>query len=126
MIAVELVSNPSLIFLDEPLDGIDQKSAKIVTRVLKSLAKKGRTIIQTASFPSSDTWEKTDKLLLLMKGKVIFNDSKDRALPYFQKLGFTCPDYSSVSDHLLKITVTPASFEELDATRFEDTERSLL
>lgn len=51
-IAVELVSNPSLIFIDEPTAGLDPKSARVVTRVLRSLAKKGRSVIQTMSFPN--------------------------------------------------------------------------
>lgn len=46
-IGVELVSNPSLIFLDEPTTGLDSYTTTILTRILQNLAKSGRTIIQT-------------------------------------------------------------------------------
>jgi ABC-type multidrug transport system ATPase subunit len=46
-IGVELITNPSLIFLDEPTTGLDSYTATILMRILKALAKSGRTIIQT-------------------------------------------------------------------------------
>jgi ABC-type multidrug transport system ATPase subunit len=46
-IGVELISNPSLIFLDEPTTGLDSYTATKVMKVLRRLADSGRTIIQT-------------------------------------------------------------------------------
>jgi len=46
-IGVELITNPSLIFLDEPTTGLDSYTATILMRILRALAKSGRTIIQT-------------------------------------------------------------------------------
>jgi len=36
-----------LIFLDEPTTGLDSYTATILMRILRALAKSGRTIIQT-------------------------------------------------------------------------------
>ena len=44
-IGVELITNPALIFLDEPTTGLDSYTATEVQRVLKNLADQGRTII---------------------------------------------------------------------------------
>lgn len=44
-IGVELVSNPSLIFLDEPTTGLDSYTSTILMKILRNLAKSGRTII---------------------------------------------------------------------------------
>ena len=46
-IGVELITNPSLIFRDEPTTGLDSYTATILMRILRALAKSGRTIIQT-------------------------------------------------------------------------------
>ena len=44
-IGVELVSNPSLIFLDEPTTGLDSYTSTILMKIMGNLAKSGRTII---------------------------------------------------------------------------------
>lgn len=44
-IGVELVSNPSLIFLDEPTTGLDSYTATILMKIMQSLARSGKTII---------------------------------------------------------------------------------
>lgn len=46
-IGLELVTNPSLIFLDEPTTGLDSFTAATVMDTLKLLAQGGRTIITT-------------------------------------------------------------------------------
>jgi ABC-type multidrug transport system ATPase subunit len=46
-IGVELITNPSLIFLDEPTTGLDSYTATQVMVILRNLANAGRTIIQT-------------------------------------------------------------------------------
>ena len=43
-IGVELVANPSVIFMDEPTSGLDARAAAIVMRCVKSIANTGRTI----------------------------------------------------------------------------------
>ncbi len=44
-IGVELITDPNLIFLDEPTTGLDSFTATSVMETLNELAKTGRTII---------------------------------------------------------------------------------
>jgi ABC-type multidrug transport system ATPase subunit len=44
---VELITDPTLIFLDEPTTGLDSFTATLVMDTLKELAMSGRTIIST-------------------------------------------------------------------------------
>ncbi|CAI9101370.1 OLC1v1038676C1 [Oldenlandia corymbosa var. corymbosa] len=67
-IAVELVANPSIIFLDEPTTGLDARAAAIVMRAVKNVAATGRTIVCTIHQPSIDIFEAFDELLLLKSG----------------------------------------------------------
>lgn len=52
-IGVELITNPSVIFLDEPTTGLDSETALNCISVLKKMAHEGRTIISTIHQPSS-------------------------------------------------------------------------
>jgi ABC-type multidrug transport system ATPase subunit len=46
-IGVELISNPPLIFMDEPTTGLDSRSAEKVVEICDFMRRKGRTIIST-------------------------------------------------------------------------------
>lgn len=46
-IAVELVSNPSIIFMDEPTSGPEARAAAIVMRVVKNVVNTMRTVVYT-------------------------------------------------------------------------------
>ncbi|CAK9322842.1 unnamed protein product [Citrullus colocynthis] len=67
-IAVELVSNPSIIFMDEPTTGLDARAAAIVMRAVKNVVDTGRTIVCTIHQPSVDIFESFDELILLKTG----------------------------------------------------------
>jgi ABC-type multidrug transport system ATPase subunit len=54
-IGVQLLANPSVLFLDEPTTGLDATSAYQLVRTLKNLAQKGRTIITTLHQPRSES-----------------------------------------------------------------------
>ncbi|KAH9670313.1 ABC transporter G family member 37 [Citrus sinensis] len=67
-IAVELVANPSIIFMDEPTTGLDARAAAIVMRAVKNIVNTGRTIVCTIHQPSIDIFEAFDELILLKTG----------------------------------------------------------
>ncbi|KAL1532447.1 transcription factor, variant 2 [Salvia divinorum] len=67
-IAVELVANPSIIFMDEPTSGLDARAAAIVMRTVRNTVDTGRTVICTIHQPSIDIFEAFDELLLLKRG----------------------------------------------------------
>ncbi|KAJ0976465.1 hypothetical protein J5N97_018430 [Dioscorea zingiberensis] len=60
-IAVELVSNPSIIFMDEPTSGLDARAAAVVMRAVKNVAETGRTVVCTIHQPSIDIFEAFDE-----------------------------------------------------------------
>lgn len=59
-IGVELITDPSLVFLDEPTTGLDSYTAFGVMETLKELAAQGRTIVQTIHQPNSDIFDMFD------------------------------------------------------------------
>ncbi|KAH7845456.1 hypothetical protein Vadar_002249 [Vaccinium darrowii] len=72
-IAIELVANPSIVFMDEPTSGLDARSAAIVMRTVRNIVDTGRTIVCTIHQPSIDIFESFDELLLMKRGgKLIY------------------------------------------------------
>jgi len=67
-IAVELVANPSVLFMDEPTSGLDARSASIVMRAVRNVADGNRTVMVTIHQPSMEIFETFDQLVLMKRG----------------------------------------------------------
>jgi ABC-type multidrug transport system ATPase subunit len=65
-IAVELVANPSIVFMDEPTSGLDARAAAIVMRTVRNIVNTGRTIVCTIHQPSIDIFESFDEVFICM------------------------------------------------------------
>jgi ABC-type multidrug transport system ATPase subunit len=61
-IAVELVANPSIIFMDEPTTGLDARAAAVVMRTVRNTVDTGRTVVCTIHQPSIDIFENFDEV----------------------------------------------------------------
>ena len=114
-IGVELITDPKLIFLDEPTTGLDSFTATSVTETLKELSRKGRTIVQTIHQPNSDIFEIMDRLMLLAKGKIIYFNEAKLSVDYFTNIGWKCPDLTNPSDYFMAImSIETVESEEAD------------
>eukprot|EP01018_Ginkgo_biloba_P025421 Gb_41755 [translate_table: standard] len=90
-IAVELVANPSIIFMDEPTSGLDARAAAVVMRTIRSTVNTGRTVVCTIHQPSIDIFDAFDELLLMKRGgKVIYagplGRNSHKIIEYFEGL----------------------------------------
>lgn len=74
-IAVELVANPSIIFMDEPTSGLDARAAAIVMRTVRNTVDTGRTVVCTIHQPSIDIFEAFDEVDLLITFPLLGNIS---------------------------------------------------
>lgn len=90
-IAVEMVSNPSILFMDEPTTGLDARGAAVVMSVVRATAATGRTVVCTIHQPSYAIFEAFDELIVLKPGgKCIYNgtigaEAKDM-ITYFSSI----------------------------------------
>ncbi|XP_050230912.1 ABC transporter G family member 29-like [Mercurialis annua] len=90
-IAVELVANPSIIFMDEPTSGLDARAAAIVMRTVRNTVDTGRTVVCTIHQPSIDIFEAFDELLLMKRGgQVIYlgplGRNSHKIIEYFEAI----------------------------------------
>jgi ABC-type multidrug transport system ATPase subunit len=84
-IALELLTEPPLLFLDEPTSGLDATSTLEVLSVLRGLADEGKTILMTIHQPRIEAFRLMDMLLLLAKGGKLayFGPGAPGAAEYF-------------------------------------------
>ncbi|MDJ0764587.1 MAG: ATP-binding cassette domain-containing protein [Myxococcota bacterium] len=110
-LAMELVTDPAILFLDEPTSGLSSSDAKSVMQVLKALTQKGRTIIITIHQPSKEIYEMMDNALILgVGGRLIYYGSVGDAYRRFN----TAADPDSLFEAL-----TPKNMSEQDWQRMQ-------
>ncbi|WVZ01710.1 hypothetical protein V8G54_022516 [Vigna mungo] len=71
-IALEILTRPTLLFLDEPTTGLDSASAYFVAQTLRNLAHDAKTVISSIHQPSSEVFALFDHLFLLSGGQTIY------------------------------------------------------
>jgi ABC-type multidrug transport system ATPase subunit len=104
-IATEMLSNPSVLLVEEPASGLDSLSAEIVMSKLQQIARSGRTVIVTVHQPTSEVFALADSLYLLSEGTAVFYGKASEANGYFASLGYECPSYSSQIGYYLRLLI---------------------
>lgn len=74
--AAAFVHNPKTIIIDEPMVGLDPRSARIVKDTLKKKAKEGASIFMSTHILGM-VEELCDRIAIINKGKIIFTDTND-------------------------------------------------
>ncbi|XP_024402862.1 ABC transporter G family member 31 isoform X2 [Physcomitrium patens] len=124
-IAIELVANPSIIFMDEPTSGLDARAAAIVMRAIRNTVDTGRTVVCTIHQPSIDIFEAFDELLLLKRGgQTVYAgplgvESKI-LVEYFQAIEGTPPIQEGYNPATWMLEVTTTGAELRIGKKFED------
>lgn len=103
-VALEALSSPETLFLDEPTSGLDSESAYHVMKFLSAYAKgSGRRVIMTIHQPSSFVWKMLDNVVLLSKGKLMYQGPRSKIESFFAKNGYPCPKKYNPADHYVSL-----------------------
>lgn len=84
-IALELIREPAVMFVDEPTSGLSSRDSENIMDMLKELSLKGKLIFVVIHQPSSEIFKMFDKLLILDQGGYpIFDGNPIDAVVYFK------------------------------------------
>jgi len=96
-IAVELLSDPNLLFLDEPASGLDPGTERNLMQSLRTMADGGKTVILVTH--STLQLKMCDKIVFMGKGgNLCFYGSYDEALKFFHVTDIV-DVYNMITDH---------------------------
>ncbi|XP_076174262.1 brown isoform X2 [Ptiloglossa arizonensis] len=90
-LAVQLLTEPNILFCDEPTTGLDSYGATTVVRTLREVAARGRIIVCSLHQPASGLLDIFHEVLLLSGGRVAFQGSSADATQFFDSLNLRCP-----------------------------------
>ncbi|WP_280253917.1 ABC transporter ATP-binding protein [Nocardia abscessus] len=71
-IAMSLIGNPPVIFLDEPTTGLDPQARIEVWQAVEELAERGTTVLLTTQY-LDEAEQLADRIAILHKGRIIVN-----------------------------------------------------
>ncbi|KAK0075102.1 hypothetical protein PV325_007354 [Microctonus aethiopoides] len=102
-IALELIDNPPVMFLDEPTTGLDSSSTLQCISMLQNLTRNGRTIICTIHQPSATIYEMFDHIYLLADGHCMYQGAPKNTVAFFSRVGLQCPKYHNPADYIIEV-----------------------
>jgi ABC-2 type transport system ATP-binding protein len=106
-LAAALIHNPRVLFLDEPLNGIDPISGRVVTDLLRSMAQKGVTLFFTSH--ALDVVERLcDQVAIIDRGKIVAQGSLEEIRAH-RAVGRD----ASLEDVFLKLVAADVKREDL-------------
>ncbi|KAL4888982.1 P-loop containing nucleoside triphosphate hydrolase protein [Aspergillus ambiguus] len=117
-IGVQMLSNPSVLFCDEPTTGLDATSAFQIIRTLKRLAQDGRTVIVSIHAPRSEIWSLFDNVILLARGSLLYSGPVRESLPHFESCGHVIPPFVNPAEFLIDLAAIDNRTEALEAASF--------
>ena len=86
-IALELIREPAVLFVDEPTSGLSSRDSENIMDLLKELSLKGKLIFVVIHQPSSDIFKMFDRLFVLDNGGYpIYYGNPVDSLVYFKKM----------------------------------------
>lgn len=119
-IALELIREPAILFLDEPTSGMSSADTEKMINILKELTCKGKLVIVNIHQPSSDVYKLFDRLWLLDKGGYpVFDGSPIEAITYFKTAAnyadaefSTCTMCGNVNPEVVLNIIDEKAFDE--------------
>ena len=86
-IALELIREPSLLFVDEPTSGLSSRDSENIMDLLKELSLRGKMVFVVIHQPSSDIYKQFDSLCILDTGGYqIYYGNPVEAVIYFKEI----------------------------------------
>ncbi|KAH0928520.1 LOW QUALITY PROTEIN: hypothetical protein HID58_014247 [Brassica napus] len=100
---MDIIHDPIVLFLDEPTSGLDSTNAFMVVQVLKRIAQSGSIVIMSIHQPSARILDLLDRLIILSRGKSVFNGSPANLPSFFSDFGHPIPERENITEFALDL-----------------------
>lgn len=118
-IAGVLAMRPKVLVLDEPTAGLDPKGRDEILEQIASLHKETGMTVILVSHSMEDIARYADRIIVMNKGKVMYNDTPKNVFRHYQeleKVGLAAPQVTYIMHELkeqgLDVDVTATTVEE--------------
>ena len=103
--------------IDEPTSGLDSFSAVQLCEVLEKVANAGASVLFTIHQPSSEIFNSFDNLVLMNKGRVMYQGPTEEVPDYFGARGHPNPPHYNPADWVMNVAQS-VPMDELDQKGF--------
>ena len=124
-IAGVLAMKPEVLILDEPTAGLDPKGREEILGQIKKLQKETGITIILVSHSMEDVAEYVDRIIVMNKGRVMFDDTPKEVFQHYEELeavGLAAPQVTYIANRLQKEGIPM----DTNVTTIEETKNAIL
>ncbi|MBC7397419.1 MAG: ABC transporter ATP-binding protein [Bdellovibrionales bacterium] len=128
LLALGLINDPELLFLDEPTTGLDPQARRQFWDLIRSVKARKKTVVLTTHY-MEEAYELCDEIAIMQGGKIIAQGSPDRLLAeHFQGLAIRIPraDWTEGEAIIAGNIFQHSDYVEIQTTEVNSTLKALL
>lgn len=108
LLAIALINDPEIVFLDEPTTGLDPQARRLLWELVRTIRSRGKTVLLTTHY-MEEAYELCDELIIMDHGKIIAQGSPDALLAkHFQDVVLQLPREDFQVSNLAGLSVLEA------------------
>lgn len=125
LLAVALVNDPDIVFLDEPTTGLDPQARRNFWELVRTIKKRGKTILITTHY-MEEAYELCDEIAIMDRGQIIAHGAPNTLLKeHFDTVSIEIPERDFPKDSSIPHE-TREGRVQIQTKNVNDTIRSLL
>ncbi len=113
LLAIAMINNPEVLFLDEPTTGLDPQARRNFWSMINGIKARGKTVLLTTHY-MEEAYQLCDQILIMDHGKIIASGSPDELLQsHFQEsvISLPCEDFQPTDNFPLTYQETDGQIE---------------
>ena len=124
LLAVALINDPEILFLDEPTTGLDPQSRRNFWSLIRDIKAQGKTVLLTTHY-MEEAELLCDQLVIMDKGKIIVDGSPEALLQQYFDHSYVCIDQRDFHGDINALTSPAEEREDCIAIATSTVEKTL-